>query len=116
MNPMVDGWMGDDWFHNGAFREQNMPYVYEQEATRDNKARWWTSHFDDYDEFMAAGSAGGLGRRPGLGQMGFWGKMLQQPSYDAVLQKQTMGKKLDWQPLEGPGMRVPSLGGPKSTF
>jgi predicted acyl esterase len=20
MNPMVDGWMGDDWFHNGAFR------------------------------------------------------------------------------------------------
>ena len=25
MNPMVDGWMGDDWFHNGAFRQQNMP-------------------------------------------------------------------------------------------
>ena len=34
MNPMVDGWMGDDWFHNGAFRQQNMPYIYEQEATR----------------------------------------------------------------------------------
>ena len=33
MNPMVDGWMGDDWFHNGAFREQNMPYIYEQEGT-----------------------------------------------------------------------------------
>jgi uncharacterized protein len=32
MNPMVDGWMGDDWFHNGAFREQNMPYIYEQEG------------------------------------------------------------------------------------
>ena len=25
MNPMVDGWMGDDWFHNGAFRQQMMP-------------------------------------------------------------------------------------------
>ena len=36
MNPMVDGWMGDDWFHNGAFRQQNMAYIYEQEATRDN--------------------------------------------------------------------------------
>ena len=35
MNPMVDGWMGDDWFHNGAFRQQNMPYIYEQEATRE---------------------------------------------------------------------------------
>ena len=33
-SPMVDGWMGDDWFHNGAFREQNMPYIYEQEGTR----------------------------------------------------------------------------------
>ncbi len=36
MNPMVDGWMGDDWFHNGAFRQQGMPYIYEQEATRKN--------------------------------------------------------------------------------
>src|SRR6202040_7679 len=34
MNPMVDGWMGDDWFHNGAFRQQNMGYILEQEATR----------------------------------------------------------------------------------
>ena len=52
MNPMVDGWMGDDWFHNGAFRQQNMPYIYEQEATRDNSAKWWTGHFDDYDVYM----------------------------------------------------------------
>ena len=21
MSPMVDGWMGDDWFHFGAFRQ-----------------------------------------------------------------------------------------------
>ena len=55
MNPMVDGWMGDDWFHNGAFREQNMPYILEQEGTRGNEAKWWTAHFDDYDEYMSAG-------------------------------------------------------------
>jgi predicted acyl esterase len=63
MNPMVDGWMGDDWFHNGAFREQNMPYIYEQEGARSNDAKWWTSNFDDYDLYMQAGSAGELGRR-----------------------------------------------------
>src|SRR5712671_1576414 len=42
MNPMVDGWMGDDWFHNGAFRQQNLPYIYEQDGTRANDAdaRW----------------------------------------------------------------------------
>ena len=27
MNPMVDGWMGDDWFHHGAFRQINMGYM-----------------------------------------------------------------------------------------
>src|ERR1035438_6874904 len=43
MNPMVDGWMGDDWFHNGAFRQQNLPYIYEQDGTRSNTESWWTN-------------------------------------------------------------------------
>src|SRR5437660_254286 len=68
MNPMVDGWMGDDWFHNGAFRQQMMAYIYDQEGTRESDALWWTSHYDDYDMFMQAGSAGELGRRRGLEQ------------------------------------------------
>ncbi len=109
MNPMVDGWMGDDWFHNGAFREQNMPYVYEQEATRDNKVKWWTNHFDDYDLFMEAGSAGELGRRHGLEQVGFWRKILEHPSYDAFWQQQAMDKILAAQPLKVPVMFVHSL-------
>src|ERR1051325_4161300 len=79
MNPMVDGWMGDDWFHNGAFRQQNLPYIYEQVGTRDNKAKWWSGHFDDYDEYMQGGSAGELGRQHGLEQIGFWRKLLEHP-------------------------------------
>ena len=109
MNPMVDGWMGDDWFHNGAFRQQNLPYIYEQEATRDNKAKWWSSHFDDYDEFMQAGSAGELGRQHGLEQIGFWRKILEHPSYDAFWQEQAMDKILATQPLKVPTMLVHSL-------
>jgi putative CocE/NonD family hydrolase len=109
MNPMVDGWMGDDWFHNGAFRQQNMPYIYEQEGTRDNKAKWWVSHFDDYDEYMAAGSAGELGRQHGLEQMGFWRKLLEHPNYDAFWRDQAMDKILGAQPLKVPVMLVHSL-------
>jgi putative CocE/NonD family hydrolase len=109
MNPMVDGWMGDDWFHNGAFRQQNMAYVWEQEATRASDAKWWTSHFDDYDMFMAAGSAGELGRRRGLEQVGFWRKILQHPSYDAFWRDQAMDKVLASQPLKVPVMLVHSL-------
>ncbi len=109
MNPMVDGWMGDDWFHNGAFREQNMSYIYEQDGTRANTVRWWTSHFDDYDTYMEAGSAGELGRRHGLEQVGFWRKLLEHPSYDAWWQQQAMDKILAAQPLKVPVMLVHSL-------
>src|SRR5690349_22063552 len=109
MNPMVDGWMGDDWFHNGAFREQNMPYVYEQEATRKNEAKWWRSHFDDYDEFMAAGSAGELGRSHAMDQIGFWRKLADHPSYDSFWREQAMDKILAAQPLKVPVMLVDSL-------
>ncbi|MBV9183759.1 MAG: CocE/NonD family hydrolase [Acidobacteria bacterium] len=108
MNPMVDGWMGDDWFHNGAFRQQNMPYVYEQEATRSNEEMWWTGHFDDYDLYMEA-AAGELGRRHGLEQVGFWQKLLAHPAYDGFWQDQAMDKILAAQPLQVPVMLVHSL-------
>ena len=109
MNPMVDGWRGDDWFHNGAFREQNMPYIWEQEATRNNDSKWWSGHFDDYDLYMDAGSAGELGREHGLEQVGFWRKVLEHPSYDSFWQEQAMDKILAAQPLKVPVMLVDSL-------
>ncbi|HWZ45909.1 MAG TPA: CocE/NonD family hydrolase [Candidatus Saccharimonadales bacterium] len=109
MNPMVDGWMGDDWFHNGAFRQQNLAYIYEQEATRKSDAKWWTSNFDDYDLFMQAVSAGELGRRHGLEQVGFWRKLLEHPSYDAFWREQAMDRILSSQPLKVPVMLVHSL-------
>ncbi|HEX8685896.1 MAG TPA: CocE/NonD family hydrolase, partial [Pyrinomonadaceae bacterium] len=109
MNPMVDGWMGDDWFHNGAFRQQMMDYVYNQEATRDSTATWWTTHFDDYDMFMQAGSAGELGRRRGLEQLGFWRKLLAHPAYDAFWRDQAVDRILAARPLTVPVMLVHSL-------
>jgi hypothetical protein len=111
MNPMVDGWMGDDWFHNGAFRQQNMPYIYEQVGTRDNDrdAKWFTAHHDDYDEYMQPGSAGELGRRRGLDQIGFWQKLTEHPSYDAFWREQAVDKLLAKQPLQVPVMLVHSL-------
>ncbi len=109
MNPMVDGWIGDDWFHNGAFRQQGMNYIYRQEATRKNEHKWWSSHFDEYDTCMQAGSAGELGRRRGLEQVGFWRKLLAHPSYDAFWRDQAVDKILAARPLSVPVMLVHSL-------
>src|SRR5215213_531156 len=109
MNPMVDGWMGDDWFHNGAFRQQGMSYIYDQQATRGNDIEWWTTHYDDYDMFMEAGSAGELGRLRGLEQVGFWRRILEHPSYDAYWRDQAVDKILAKEPLKVPVMLVHSL-------
>jgi putative CocE/NonD family hydrolase len=77
--------------------------------TRDNKAKWWTSHDDEYDMYMQAGSAGELGRRHGLEQTGFWRKLLEHPSYDAFWRDQAVDRILAAQPLKVPVMIVHSL-------
>jgi putative CocE/NonD family hydrolase len=109
MNPMVDGWMGDDWFHNGAFRQQGLPYIHDQEATRESKVHWWSGHYDDYDEFLEGGSAGEVGRRHGVEQTGFWKKILEHPSYDEYWRDQAVDRILAAQPLQVPTMLVDSL-------
>jgi hypothetical protein len=86
-----------------------MAYIYEQEATRKSEVKWWTSHFDEYDMFMQAGSAGELGRRRGLEQAGFWRKLLEHPSYDAFWRDQAVDKVLAAQPLAVPVMLVHGL-------
>ena len=109
MNPMVDGWRGDDWFHNGAFRQQNIPYIYEQTATRDNSAHWLTSNFDDYDTYMNAVSAGELGKQRNMDQIGFWRKVIEHPAYDSFWRDQAVDRVLADQPFTVPTMLVASL-------
>ncbi|MBX9858561.1 MAG: CocE/NonD family hydrolase [Sphingomonas sp.] len=109
MNPMVDGWRGDDWFHNGAFRQMGAAYIWEQVATADNSAPWFNNHADQYDELLRAGSAGDYGRRHGLEQIGFWKKITEHPAYDAYWQEQAMDKILAKAPLKVPVMVVHSL-------
>jgi putative CocE/NonD family hydrolase len=109
MNPMVEGWKGDDWFHNGAFRQINVTWIYDQVATRKGDAKWWTSHHDVYDMFMQAGSAGELGQRRGLDRLGFWRKLTEHPAYDAFWREQAVDKLLAERPLKVPVMLVHSL-------
>jgi uncharacterized protein len=109
MNPMVDGWIGDDWFHNGAFRQIGIDFIHDQQATRDSSAKFPRGHFDDYVTFLDAGSAGELGRRHGMEQIGFWNKILAHPTYDAFWRDQAVDKVLAREPLTVPVMLVHSL-------
>jgi putative CocE/NonD family hydrolase len=108
--PMVDGWMGDDWFHNGAFRQDGaLEYTYEQEATRRNEEKWWSGVYDTYELYLRAGNAGNLAASRGLEPLEFWKALVEHQSYDAYWQEQAMDKVLAREPLKVPMMIVGGL-------
>src|SRR5258706_11932179 len=109
-SPMVDGWMGDDWFHNGAFRQDaSLDYVYGQEATRAGSEQWWSGTRDTYVEYLRAGSAGVMAASRGLEQTGFWRDLAQHPAYDEFWQDQAVDKLLAKEPLKVPMLIVSGL-------
>jgi len=108
--PMVDGWIGDDWFHNGAFRQEGtLGFIYYQEATRGSSETWWSGVYDTYDEFLRLGSAGAAAASRGLEQLPFWRAVVEHPSYDSFWQEQAVDKLLAKEPLEVPTMIVSGL-------
>ena len=51
-SPMVDGWMGDDWFHYGAFRQPNLDYFAGQTGQRGAGEAMRRGDYDDYEMFL----------------------------------------------------------------
>jgi len=109
INAMVDGWRGDDWFHNGAFRQDSLSYFHGQEATRNSDVPWWSDHYDDYETWLSVGSAGEMARLHGLEQVGFTANVTSHPAYDAFWQDQALDKILAKQGVTVPTMLVHSL-------
>ena len=108
-SPMIDGWMGDDWFHYGAFRMRNFDYFTSQFTARKDGEDIPRQAFDDYDNFLRAGSAGDFARAAGLEQIPFWRKIHEHPAYDAFWQEQALDKVMAKQPLKVPTMWVVGL-------
>jgi putative CocE/NonD family hydrolase len=94
IDPMVDGWVGDDWFHNGAFRAWGVSWIFEQVGDRKNAQNFLYAGNDDYDFYLRAGSAGDMGRKLGLDQIGFWRKLEENQAYTPFWQMQAMDKVL----------------------
>jgi len=108
--PMVDGWMGDDWFHNGAFRAEGaLEFTYNQQATRDSAEKWWSDTYDTYEAWLRGGSAGNMAASRGLEQAGFWRQLAAHPAYDAWWQAQAMDRMLANEPVKVPMLIVGGL-------
>ena len=108
-SPMVDGWMGDDWFHYGAFRQPNFDYTNEQTTQQGAGDAIQRDAYDDYEAFRRAGSAGAYARLHGLDQLPWAVKMMEHPSYDAFWQGQALDKLIAQHPPQVPTMWLQGL-------
>jgi hypothetical protein len=110
INPMVDTWIGDDWFHRGAFRQMMAGFIKDEATSHDSSEDAGEGNGqDDYELYLKAGSAGELGRLRGLDPVSFWRNLLQHPAYDAFWQGQALDKILAGEPLKVPTMYVHGL-------
>jgi putative CocE/NonD family hydrolase len=108
-SPMVDGWMGDDWFHYGAFRQNDFDYVSNQTIEKGAGKSVPRGAYDDYDTFLRAGSAGNYAREHGLDQLPWDEKMIEHPAYDAFWQGQALDKLVAEHPSQVPTMWIQGL-------
>jgi putative CocE/NonD family hydrolase len=106
---MVDGWMGDDWFHYGAFRQVNLDYFSEQTTKRDEGEAVPRSAWDDYETFRRAGSVGAYVRTHGLDQLPWALRVMEHPAYDAFWQGQALDKLVAQRPSTVPTMWIQGL-------
>jgi uncharacterized protein len=78
--PMTDTWLGDDFFHNGAFR-QSYGYEYVKEMETSKEDTDVTFDKDAYDWYLEKGALGRITELNG-GKLPTWNAFVAHPSYD----------------------------------
>jgi putative CocE/NonD family hydrolase len=99
--PMTDVWIGDDFFHNGAFRQTyGYDYVIGMESSKENT--FSKLNEDAYTFFLNAGSfeaAGKLsdqmsGGSAGVDDLPTWRAFLDHPAYDSFWKSRAVQDRL----------------------
>jgi putative CocE/NonD family hydrolase len=91
--PMTDVWMGDDFFHNGAFRETyGFDYVQELEAQKTDGTV--DSKEDQYDFFLSHVDFAGAAASAGMTHLPTADKFLTQPTYTKFWQDMAVERRL----------------------
>jgi len=88
--PMIDVWLGDDFFHNGAFRQSyGYDYVLSMESSKEETRVDYGKDkagrpIDGFDYFLARGSFAEDVKRSGAKMLPTWKRFLDHPIYDSV--------------------------------
>jgi uncharacterized protein len=105
INPMVDVWKGDDWYHNGAFRQITLPVLPILLAGKDMGTALPPRWLDLYSVYLESGSAGDVMRRYGIDRFAPAKKFMEHPSYDDWWRAQALDTLL----ASKAGAAVPTL-------
>ncbi|HJZ83300.1 MAG TPA: CocE/NonD family hydrolase [Pyrinomonadaceae bacterium] len=90
--PMTDTWLGDDFFHNGAFR-QSYGYEYVKAMETSKEGTDVTFDKDAYDWYLEKGSLGKI-TELNAGKFPTWNAFVAHPSYDDYWQARGAGNYL----------------------
>jgi hypothetical protein len=99
--PMIDVWMGDDFFHNGAFRQTyGYDYVYGLESSNENTDVDYGKDKDGkprdgFDYFLERGSFAEDVKRSGSKLLPTWKLFLDHPTYDSYWSSRGVEHHLD---------------------
>jgi hypothetical protein len=105
-SPMVDTWIGDDDFHNGAFRVPSFDYFLSMSTGKgdSSNAAIARGQGDDYTAYLESGSAGDFARRWRVENVPFVRKVMENPAYSDFWQLQAVDKWFAARPLTVPTM------------
>ena len=109
MYPMVDGWIGDDFYHNGALRQTMLEWIYSMGAHKSSEHIVPYGYRDMYEAFLAGGSADAVAKRYNADKLTTWRKIVDNPSYNAFWRGQAVQDLLAQKPLKLPVMVVHGL-------
>ncbi|NKF21635.1 CocE/NonD family hydrolase [Solimonas marina] len=105
-SPMVDGWRGDDWFHNGAFRVGGFDFAVGMSQNKGHGGSIPHGVGDDYSLYLNAGSAGDYAREWGIEDVPFVRKLMENPAYTPFWSLQAVDQWMAKRPLTVPTMLI----------
>jgi putative CocE/NonD family hydrolase len=101
--PMTDTWMGDDFFHQGAFRlSYGLEYAWMMEETPDESTGPRATRYDTFDWYLSYPTLGALAEAVGAARFPTWRNFVAHPAYDAFWKARALTTYLT-------SVRVPTL-------
>ena len=83
--PPGDWWMGDDYFHQGAFRlSMDLEYAWWMEASRDLSVTPSPARYDTFEWYLSFPTLGALAQAVGAHRWPTWRRFVEHPAYDSV--------------------------------